>query len=108
MKWRELKKVLAQLSCTVSSPLPGNKVKIERLESVRVLGIPRTRKLKVTAGYRNDGTEVDVSALNFIRRELHLDEQYGYDSEYFYGKDRQRPDEFIGQYRTLLKRLGRL
>lgn len=108
LKWRELRRILEQLSCSIGNPLPGNKIKIERVERTRLLGIPRTRRLKITTGYRSDGMEVDVRTLNFIRRELRLDEQNGYDSEYFYGKGQKKPDEFIGQYRTLLKRLSRL
>jgi death-on-curing family protein len=109
LKWRELRKVLGQLGCTLSSPLPGNKIKIERTVTVQgMLGRPRARKLRVTAGYRNDGAELDVNQLTYIRRELRLDEDHGYDGEYFFGKGRQHPDEFIGQYRTLLKRLARL
>jgi len=109
LRWRELRKILGQQGCTMGTPLPGNKIKIERtITSPGRLRIPRTRKLKVTAGYRNDGSEVDVNQINYIRRELHLDEEHGYDGEYFYGKGRQAPDAFIGQYRTLLKRLARL
>ena len=110
LKWARTAQALgAAPGCTLSSPLPGNKVKVERIVTTEGrLRIPRTRKLKVTAGYRNDGAEVDVNQLNYIRRELHLDEEHGYDAEYFYGKGRQHPDEFIGQYRTLLKRLARL
>lgn len=109
LRWRELRKILGQQGCTMGSPLPGNKIKIERtVTSPGRLRIPRTRKLKVTAGHRNDGSEVDVNQVNYIRRELHLDEEHGYDGEYFYGKGRQHPDAFIGQYRTLLKRLARL
>jgi death-on-curing family protein len=109
LRWRELRKILGQQGCTIGSPLPGNKIKIERAVATSGrLRILAARKLKVTAGYRNDGSEVDVNQINYIRRELHLDEAHGYDGEYFYGKGRQHPDAFIAQYRTLLKRLARL
>ena len=108
LRWRDLRKKLEQLGCVVGPPLPGNKVKIQRTVNEKLWGIPRTRKLKVTSGYRNDGAEADVNTLNHIRRELRLDEKCGVDSEHFYGKDRQLPDEFIAQYRPLLRRLGRL
>lgn len=108
LKWKELKRLLANLGCDVGSPLPGNKIKIERDVEERVLGFKRRRRLRVTAGHRNDGSEVDIGQLNYIRRELHLDERHGYDSDYFYGRDPREPDEFIAQYRTLLRRLGKL
>lgn len=108
LKWRDLRKVLTQFDCDVSSPLPGNKVKIERTVQERRIGIKRDRRLRVTAGYRNEGSEVDTSQLNYIRRELHLDESHGCDADYFYRTDPREPDEFIAEYRTLLRRLGRL
>jgi death-on-curing family protein len=108
LKWKDLRRCLTQLGCTISAPVPGNKVKIERVVTERVLGIKRNRTLRYTAGYRNEGSEVDANYLNAVRRALRLDEQNGYDSDYFYGMDPREPDEFIAEYRTLLRRLGRL
>lgn len=93
---------------TAISAGAGNKIKLERDVEERVLGFRRTRTLRVTVGHRNEGSEVEPSQLSYIRRELHLDEPHGYDAGYFYGSDPREPDEFIGQYRTLLRRLGRL
>jgi hypothetical protein len=64
--------------------------------------------LRHTTGYRNEGSEVGRHQLADIRRELHLAESDGYDSAYFYGTDRREPDSFIAEYRSLLRRLGRL
>lgn len=108
LKFKELRRILINLGCRLGSSLPGNKIKIERDVEERVLGFRRTRTLRVTAGHRNEGSDVEPSQLSYIRRELHLDEKNGYDAGYFYGKDSREPDEFIGQYRTLLRRLGRL
>lgn len=109
LKWKDLRRCLTQLGCEISSPLPGNRVKIERVITERgILGIKVKRTLRYTAGYRNEGSEVDANYLNSVRRALHLDESHGCDSDYFYGTDPREPDEFIAEYRTLLRRLGRL
>ena len=108
LKWREIRAKFVKLGCEVGPPLPGNKVKIARVVNEKVLGITVRRKLRVTVGRRNDGTEVDPPTLRHIRKSLRLDDASGYDSGYFYGSDAREPDEFIAQYRTLLRRLARL
>ncbi|GAA2159032.1 death-on-curing family protein [Humibacillus xanthopallidus] len=108
LKFKELRRILVNLGCRIGPSLPGNKIKFERDVEERVLGFRRTRTLRVTAGHRNEGSDVEPSQLSYIRRELRLDDKNGYDAGYFYGSDPREPDEFIGQYRTLLRRLGRL
>ncbi len=109
LKWNELRRTLIKLGCTVGSPLPGNRLKIERhVEERWLLNIKRAKTLRFTAGYRNDGSEVGSGQLRELRKELWLDEAHGVDSDYFYGTDPREPDEFIAEYRGLLTRLGRL
>ena len=109
LKWNELKRILADLGCTVSPVLPGNRIKITRIVEERTfLGFKKTRKLTMTANYQSSGAEVDQRSLAGIRKQLQLDYEHGYDSGYFYRTDKHTPDEFISQYRTLLKRLSKL
>lgn len=109
LKWNELRRILVNLGCSVGSPLPGNRLKIERAVEERwLLNLKRAKTLRFTAGYRNDGSEVGAGQLRDLRKELWLDEAHGFDSDYFYGTDPREPDEFIAEYRGLLTRLGRL
>lgn len=110
LTWRELRPILTKFGCTLSSPMPGNKIRVERTvsEGRTLFGRRRRASLRFTAGYRNEGSDVGRSQLISIRRELKLAEEDGYDSEHFYGSDRREPDSFISEYRLLLRRLGRL
>jgi len=109
IKWKDLRKVLAKFDCEIGSPLPGNKIRVERAVLVKGrLGFRRKELIVIKAGYRTDGTDVDANQLNRIRRELRLSEADGIDSEQFYGSDPRELDSFINEYRTLLRRLARL
>ncbi|WP_091042937.1 type II toxin-antitoxin system death-on-curing family toxin [Nocardioides sp. YR527] len=110
LTWRELRRILTKFDCTISNPMPGNKVRIERRSSERrsVFGRRREATLRFVAGYRNEGSDVGRAQLAAIRKELKLAEKDGYDSEHFYGNDRREPDSFIAEHRLLLRRLGRL
>jgi death-on-curing family protein len=109
LKWRELRRILSRFDCQISSPLPGNRIKVQRaVQAKGLFGLPKMRNYSVTVGYRSDGREVDGTLLKHLRKELQLDDEHGVDSAYFYGSDPREPDEFITQYRTLLKRLAKL
>lgn len=110
LKWREMKRVLARYDCTIEGPLPGNKIKIYRTVRTKVLfGLSsKETRLFVPAHCAGDGREVSADQIQNIRRALQLDDASGYDSAYFYGTDPREPDEFIAQYRNILKRLARL
>ncbi len=109
IKWREFRRVLTKLGCEVGTPMPGNKIRLEReIQTKTRLGFKKRERLRITVGYRNDGTDVGPRQLVHIRRELRLAEADGYDAEHFYGSDSREPDSFINEYRTLLRRLARL
>ncbi|MET7487183.1 type II toxin-antitoxin system death-on-curing family toxin [Streptomyces sp. NPDC005538] len=109
LKWRELRRILSRFDCRISSPMPGNRIKVQRtVQAKGLFGLSKMRTYGATVGYRSDGHEVDATLLKHLRKELQLDDEHGVDSAYFYGSDHREPDEFITQYRTLLKRLAKL
>lgn len=109
LKWRELRRVLSRFDCQLSSPLPGNRIRVQRaVQEKSRFGFTKTKTYTATVGYRSDGHEVNGSLLKYLRKELRMDDEHGVDSAYFYGGDPREPDEFISQYRTLLKRLAKL
>lgn len=109
IKWRELRRNLVRLGCTLDAPQPGNRIKIHRaITEKRLFGRSRQRALIFTAGYAGEGREVPREYLHDIRQHLKFDDESGYDSGYFYGTDPREPDEFISQYRTILRRLAKL
>jgi death-on-curing family protein len=109
IKWRELRKVLTRWGCTLEGPLPGNKMKVRRVVKRRALfGRTKQQELIFHAWYGGEGREVGPSHLHYLRQSLELDDTAGCDSGYFYGSDPREPDEFIAQYRNVLKRLAKL
>jgi death-on-curing family protein len=109
LKWRELRRILSRFDCQISSPMPGNRIRVQRaIPAKGLFGLSKVSTHSATVGYRSDGHEVDATLLKHLRKELHLDDEHGVDSAYFYGSDPREPDEFITQYRTLLKRLAKL
>lgn len=109
IKWRELRRNLIRLGCSLDPPQPGNRIKIRRpITEKGFLGRTRQQELVVTAGYSGEGREVRGEYLHEIRQRLRLDDESGCDSGYFYGTDPREPDEFISQYRTILRRLAKL
>lgn len=109
LKWREMRRILARHTCTFDAPLPGNKLKIHRQVTSRGLfGLHKERTLTAHAHYSGDGREIATDQIQHIRKSLSLDDAAGYDSAYFYGTDPREPDEFIAEYRNILRRLARL
>jgi death-on-curing family protein len=109
IKWRELRKILMRFDCRLEGPLPGNKMKIRRtVTKTGFLGLRSRRELIAHAWYADEGREIAQDHLHYLRHELELDDQSGYDSVYFYGTDSREPDEFIAKYQNILRRLARL
>lgn len=107
--WRELRKILTRFGCSIGDPVPGNKIKIRRkIKRRTIIGHSRVRTSTVTAWYGGEGRELSLDHLHDLRKRLSLDNDSGCDSTQFYGKDGRQPDEFIAEYRTILKRLARL
>lgn len=110
LPWLRLKRILKGFGCSFdTSSGVGNRLNITRTVSgpKRLLGKPKPRKLRTQVHYGDDGREVDKNTVHKIRTELELDEVHGVDSAVFY-ESASEPGDFIQQYRTLLKRLGRL
>lgn len=109
VKWRELRKILTRLDCRIEDANSGNKMKIMRTDPRRrLLRLIGNRELIAHARCGPDGRQVGQDQLRHIREELKLDDKHGYDSAYFYGTDPREPDEFVTEYRNILRRLARL
>ena len=106
--WHQLKRILRKFDCEYEPANKGGMLNIHRTIDARsALGIKRTKTLNTSVAWRYDGSEVSRSTVNKIRNELRLDEKNGFDSHVFYG-DGAEPDDFIQQYRTVLRRLAKL
>ena len=106
--WLRLKRILRRFECELEPAAKGSQLDIRRqVPRPSTLRPKRTRTLKTHVAWRDDGTEVTRNTLSKIRRDLELDEDHGKDSRVFYG-DEAAPDDFIQQYRTVLRRLARL
>lgn len=110
LSWRRLKRILVDHGCTLSNPIAGNRINIERVVQVRRRWPSRSREiaLKTQTHYGDDGREVDKTAINRMRHELHLDDEHGTDSAAFYENAPTTASEFIVRYRKTLRRLARL
>lgn len=108
LRWYRLTSILRAFGCRTIGPLPGNKLRVERDVKRMRLGIPRRQTLTFTAGYHSSGQEVEPTLVKELRRVLELDDDHGYDSFRFYGDYNREADEFISQYRTLLRRLAKV
>lgn len=102
--WIKLKRILKSFDCEIELAVGvGNRINLSRYDERS-----RFRKLlKAQVAYGGDGTEAAVNTVHYIRKKLKLDEANGYDSKTFY-EAASRPDNFIQDYRTLLRRLARL
>ena len=102
--WIKLKRILKSFDCEMELAVGvGNRINLSRYDERS-----RFRKLlKAQVAYGGDGTEAAVNTVHHIRKKLKLDEANGYDSKTFY-EAASRPDNFIQDYRTLLRRLARL
>lgn len=107
--WLKLRRILRSFGCaTEVSPNVGNRINITRpVERRGFLGRQRWETLSIQVAYGDDGRTVERNTLNAVRRALELDEEHGVDSKAFYEAE-SVPDDFIQQYRTLLRRLARL
>ncbi len=94
VKFGRLKQIPGNRGCAFDV-VPGNRINI------------RCGSLHTQVFYANDGRDVDPSTVHKIRRDLHLDEAHGYDSDIFYNEG-DRIDVFINKYRKVLDQLARL
>ena len=108
--WLVLLRILKRFDCTIDVAAgPGTrKTIIRQVPRQTRKGRPKRRPktVKVKVNYASDGTEVDRRTLHNVRSRLHLDDDHGTDSVNFY--EDKTTDEFIQEYRKILKRLARL
>jgi hypothetical protein len=105
--WRNLQSILERdYGCTIESRASGVVVRRAILERGR-FGRRKVeyRSFQLVPG--SEGREVGPGTVKRMRRELHLDEAHEIDSEIFYGDERSA-DDFIRQYRSLLRALARV
>lgn len=110
LPWHRLRRILRNFGCEsqVSSNV-GNRINLSRdVERPPRFGRrSRSEHLSIQVAYGDEGRTVERNTLNTIRHVLELDEEHGVDSRSFYEADAV-PDDFIQQYRTLLRRLAKL
>lgn len=95
LHFRELRDILETYDCTFEVHRRQSRINIMR------------GKLKTQIFYKGEGKEVDIGLMHKVRKELNLDEEYGYDSDIFYNKGPRIP-EFIHKYRKVLSRLAKV
>jgi death-on-curing family protein len=106
LSWIKLKQRLRAFGCTWE-PASGAGNRINLYRDVQVKGRLRVRTvtLNCQAGWAGDGTEADRRTIHHIRSSLHLDDLHNIDTTTFFGGT--EIDEFILQYRRILRRLGK-
>jgi death-on-curing protein len=95
LQFRQLRDILNNFSCEFELPKRGRSIKIHH------------GKLKTKIPYGSEGSEIAMSTIHKLRKELQLDEAHGYDSHIFYNKGKRIP-EFINKYRQVLDRLAKV
>jgi death-on-curing family protein len=109
MKWARLRQKLREFGCHCEpAPRVGNRLNIVRDVPRRTrfgrTGKPRT--LRTQVAWSGDGTDADRNTVHKIRADLHLDDAHDVDSSTFYRG--AEIDDFIVEYRRILRRLSRL
>jgi hypothetical protein len=95
LQFRQLRAILTTYGCTFEHPPGrGNRINIRR------------GSIQTQVYYRNEGEDVEKNTIQKVRKDLELDEEYGYDSDIFYNRGPRIP-EFINKYRKLLDRLAK-
>ncbi len=110
LKWWRLKRNLKQFDCTFAHPGGvGNRITIYRTVTRRGLfGTTKTVQLSIQVACRGDSTDADRDVVAAVRKALELTPQFGIDSVIFYGPRADLIDEWIDNYRGLLRRLASL
>jgi death-on-curing family protein len=110
LKWVRLRRILAAFRCWTEFPGGvGNRINIYReIEVARRIGRPRRRRLSTQVYYGGDGTEVERNTVGKLRKDLHLDDEHGVDSQSFYRMEVRAAEDFIVFYRKTLRRLAKL
>ena len=110
IEWRKLRKILSGYDCVLDLK-PGSKMDIHRVISrkKRRFGFSsKEENLYTQVAYRNEGSEVSLSTVKKIRKDLKLNDEHGIDAKKFYSGSQDDPAYFITRYRKILVRLARL
>lgn len=109
LQWRKLIKILRAFGCEAEHAKVGNRMDISReIPGTNFWGKPKSTTLKTQVQYGGDGRDAAKNTIKKIREDLHLDDMHGIDSYAFYDKGHFTANEFIVQYRKILRRLARL
>jgi death-on-curing family protein len=110
LKWVRLRRILAAFGGWTEFPGGGgNRINIHReIEVTRRIGRPRRQILSTQVHYAGDGTEVERNTVSKLRKDLHLDDKHGVDSQSFYMMEVRAAEDFIVTYRKTLRRLAKL
>lgn len=105
--WRQLRSILARdFECEIEPRTSG--VVVRRPITERgFLGRKKVRYRTFQFVPGGDGREIGQGTVKKLRHELHLDEAHEVDSVIFYGEERSA-DDFILQYRSLLRALAKV
>jgi death-on-curing family protein len=106
---KKLRQILSHFDCEI---LDGGRVS-RTIESKKTNWMGRTSKRTLTSNQIIsktilEGREVDKALIKSIRQDLELTDEYGIDSEIFYGKEPFTVNDFINKYKTLLRRLSKV
>lgn len=110
--FQELRRRLLTHGCTVEfTSSGGGKALVQRIvpsSRRRKLFSPKSETLRYYLNYGGDGRQVARGRIRDMRSALRLSDEFGVDSGSFYGTDTKPVDDFIAQYRKVLRRLARL
>ena len=107
--FRELRKILNQHDIHLENP-KGNYIDVVKYEYKRKSLFGKKERVGRRVAhipYPREGMEVGKKVLKSVREACLLTEEYGYDSELFYGSETSI-DKFIVKYKKTLKRLARV
>jgi hypothetical protein len=103
--YRKLIQILNSHGCVYNN----DRGRFERTDKAHTWGL--TKKLlifKMSVDSIKLGDEIDKGTMKNLRKQLHLDNEHGFDTDIFYSGSDCSTGEFINQYRSLLKRLSRV
>jgi death-on-curing family protein len=107
--FRQLRQILRTYGFEMEV-LSGNKADVVQYHTEKKMFGLRTQRVGrrlVQIGYHDEGSSVPLKDLKAVRRACCLTPEHGVDSRTFYSAEAV-VDSFMAQYRSILKRLGRL
>lgn len=106
---KKLRQILSHFNCEIL-----DNRRVERVcESKKTNWMNRSNKRILTSNQVIsktilEGREVDKALIKSIRQDLELNDEFGIDSEMFYGKEPFTVSDFISKYKNLLRRLSKV